>query len=64
VNNGGRPAAELGPVTGRPEDSLAALIASGQVIPPERLDPPEQPRPLAVWAGMRMDSVLREVRGR
>ena len=62
--NVGRLAAELGPIGNEPMVSLAGLLASGQVVAPARSDRPPPTLPLAVWAGIRMDSVLREVRGR
>ncbi len=64
ISVGGRLAAELGPIGNEPMVSLAGLLASGQVVAPARSDRPPPTLPLAVWAGIRMDSVLREVRGR
>ena len=67
ISTGGKPVAHLAPLTAEadnPGKTLDALIASGQILAPTRHDAPPDREPLAVWAGMRMDRVLREVRGR
>ena len=68
----GRPAARLGPLdaTGpggggsRGGDvSLTALIASGALVPPRRADRHVPEGTVAVWGAVRLDRLLREVRG-
>lgn len=61
----GRPTAQLGPI--EPADAnitLADLIARGLIIPPRRTDRPPTDFRLPLWAGARLDQILREVRGR
>lgn len=61
----GRPVAQLGPI--EPIDAaptLEDLAARGLVVLPRR---PDRPRPqvlVPLWAGTRIDHLLREVRGR
>ncbi len=62
----GRPAAQLGPVdptssAGAPD--LAALVASGAVLPPRRTDGHVSPHTVQVWGTVRLDRLLREIRG-
>jgi antitoxin (DNA-binding transcriptional repressor) of toxin-antitoxin stability system len=62
VTVGGRPTAQLGPLDdGAPH--LDRLIASGAVVPPRRSGPWRPPAPVAVWAGVRIDRALAELRG-
>ena len=42
---------------------LERLIGSGSVIPPRRTSEWRSPDPVPVWAGVRIDQVLRELRG-
>jgi prevent-host-death family protein len=61
----GRPVAQLGPLEPLgPQPTLDDLAARGLVIAPRRHDrPPPPDAGLPVWAGTRLDRVLREVRG-
>jgi prevent-host-death family protein len=61
----GRPVAQLGPI--EPADravTLDDLAARGLVTLPRRVDRPEPDVSVEVWAGFRLDRVLRDVRGR
>ena len=62
VTAGGRPVAQLGPLDADAPD-LERLIGSGAVIPPRRTSEWRPPEPVPVWAGVRIDQVLRELRG-
>jgi antitoxin (DNA-binding transcriptional repressor) of toxin-antitoxin stability system len=62
VTVGGRPVAQLGPLDAD-APNLERLIGSGAVIPPRRTSEWRPPEPVAVWAGIRLDQVLRELRG-
>jgi prevent-host-death family protein len=62
VTVGGRPVAQLGPLDADAPD-LERLIASGAVIPPRRTSDWRPPETVPVWAGVRLDQVLRELRG-
>jgi prevent-host-death family protein len=64
VNVDGRPTAVLGPVEDPGDDpSIASLFAAGLLLPPRRADEPRDTAPIPVWAGVRLDRALREVRG-
>jgi len=62
VTAGGRPVAQLGPLDADAPD-LERLISSGAVVPPRRTSEWRPPEPVPVWAGVRLDQVLRELRG-
>jgi antitoxin (DNA-binding transcriptional repressor) of toxin-antitoxin stability system len=62
VTVGGRPVAQLGPLDADAPD-LERLISSGSVIPPRRTSEWRPPEPVPVWAGVRLDQILRELRG-
>ena len=62
ITSGGRPVAQLGPLDADAPD-LARLIGAGAVVPPRRTGEWRAPAPVAVWAGVRIDQVLRELRG-
>lgn len=62
VTVAGRPVAQLGPLDADAPD-LERLIGSGAVIPPRRTSEWRPPEPVPVWAGVRLDQVLRELRG-
>ncbi len=62
VTAGGRPVAQLGPLDADAPD-LERLIGAGGVIPPRRTSEWRAPEPVPVWAGVRIDQVLRELRG-
>jgi prevent-host-death family protein len=64
VTVNGRPAAQLGPLEPHVEEwSLPDLVAAGLLIPPRRFDPPRDTDPVPVFAGARLDRLLRELRG-
>lgn len=66
VTVNGRPAAQLGPFTPERHDAaptLAALVAAGAVLPPRRSDGRVDDRTVAVWGNVRLDRLLREIRG-
>ena len=61
----GRPVAQLGPV--EPTDrrlTLADLATRGLIQPARRHDRPEPEMVMPLWAGTRIDHLVREVRGR
>ena len=61
----GRPVAQLGPIEpGGGTPTLDDLAARGLVVLPRRSDRPAPDVAVAVWAGFRLDRVLRDVRGR
>ncbi len=62
VTSGGRPVAQLAPLDAD-APALDRLTAAGAVVAPRRQSPWRPPRPVAVWAGVRIDQVLRELRG-
>ena len=62
ITVGGRPVAQLGPLDADAPD-LERLIGSGAVIPPRRTSEWRPPEPVPVWAGVRLDQILRELRG-
>ena len=62
VTAAGRPVAQLGPLDADAPD-LERLIGSGAVIAPRRTSAWRAPEPVPVWAGVRIDQVLRELRG-
>lgn len=63
VTSAGRPAAQLGPVTGDESGTtLADLVALGRVEPPRRRGDFVPPQPLLLYAGTRIDRALSEVR--
>ena len=66
VTSGGRPLAALGPVEADPagrDVTLDALVAAGLLVPPRRPTEAARRDPVPVWSGIRLDRVLREVRG-
>jgi prevent-host-death family protein len=62
VTRSGRPVAQLGPLDADAPE-LERLIGSGAVTPPRRTSEWRAPEPVAVWAGVRIDQILRELRG-
>lgn len=62
VTASGRPVAQLGPLDAEAPD-LERLLAAGAVIGPRRTSTWRPPDPVPVWAGVRIDQVLRELRG-
>jgi len=67
ISIGGAPVAALAPlVTGSsPEGAggLAPLVASGALIPPRRPDGHPASGTITTWANVRLDRLLREIRG-
>lgn len=64
VSVGGRPTAVIGPVEDTGESpSTTSLVAAGLLLPPRRADRARDAVPIPVWAGVRLDRALREVRG-
>lgn len=65
VTVAGRPVAQLGPVD--PIDAkptLSDLAARGLVLAPRRDDRPAPGFTMPTWAGARLDTIVRQVRGR
>ncbi|WP_420450903.1 type II toxin-antitoxin system Phd/YefM family antitoxin [Ilumatobacter sp.] len=62
VTSSGRPVAQLAPLDADAPD-LERLLGSGAVLPPRRGGTWRAPEPVAVWAGVRIDQVLRDLRG-
>lgn len=63
VTSGGRPAAQLGPLTGDDSGaSLADLVAHGRVDPPRRRGDFVPDDPVLLRSGARIDRALAEVR--
>ncbi len=61
----GRPVAQLGPLDPTDgEPSLADLAARGLLVAARRQDRPPPAFSMPMWAGTRIDRLLREVRGR
>lgn len=61
----GRPVAQLGPV--EPSDGAVTiddLVARGLLQPARRPDRPAPEFSMPLWAGTRIDQLVREVRGR
>jgi prevent-host-death family protein len=63
ITVGGRPVAQLGPLDAGADASVDALIASGQLLAPRRVDASSRVAPIPVFAGARLDRLLRELRG-
>lgn len=65
VTLGGRPVAQLGPL--EPTDAqltLEDLASRGQLLLARRDDRPSPQFSMPLWAGTRLDQLIREVRGR
>ena len=62
VTTRGRPVAQLGPLDADAPD-LERLLGSGALVPPRRDGEWRPPEPVPVFAGVRVDQVLRELRG-
>ncbi|MEA3184267.1 MAG: hypothetical protein QOJ74_744, partial [Ilumatobacteraceae bacterium] len=68
ISIGGAPAAALTPLAGReegvgPGQQLSSLIASGALIAPRRSDGQVAQGTVSTWANVRVDRLLREIRG-
>ncbi len=62
VTSGGHPVAQLAPLDAGAPD-LDRLIGAGALVPPRRTSTWRAPDPVPVWAGVRVDQALRELRG-
>lgn len=65
VTVGGRPVAQLGPVEADADHqpTIEDLVARGLLTPARRDDRPEPSLTVPLWAGARIDRILRETRG-
>jgi prevent-host-death family protein len=64
VSVGGRAVAQLGPVEAEQGQTvLADLVTAGAVIAPRRTDSGRIGPPVQVWSGVRLDRMLKELRG-
>ncbi|MEZ5224978.1 MAG: type II toxin-antitoxin system prevent-host-death family antitoxin [Ilumatobacteraceae bacterium] len=68
VSVAGRPAAALVPLSAMAGDvaggpGLSSLVAAGAVVPPRRADGRVPDRHVTVWGNVRLDRLLREIRG-
>ena len=67
ISIGGAPVAALGPLTtsDEPADAarLSSLVASGGLIAPRRSDGRTADGTVSTWANVRLDRLLREIRG-
>lgn len=64
ITVGGRPVAQLGPLESRAgEVTIEDLAARGLVIPARRSDRPPPEERIDLRTGIRLDRILREVRG-
>jgi prevent-host-death family protein len=60
----GQPVAQLGPLEPAGHAvTLDDLVARGLLVPRRRRDAPREHEPVPVYAGVRLDRLLREVRG-
>jgi prevent-host-death family protein len=61
----GRPVAQLGPLEAADDDlTIDDLAARGLIEPARRADRPRPGMVMPVWAGTRLDQMVREIRGR
>lgn len=65
VTIAGRPVAQLGPIEADSDGpTLTDLAARGRLVLARRDDRPRPAMSLPLWAGTRIDQLVREVRGR
>ncbi len=62
ITSHGRPVAQLAPLDEAAPD-IERLVAAGALIPPRRTGTWRAPEPVAIWATVRVDRALRELRG-
>ena len=64
ITVGGRPVAQLGPVEADPGrgPTIEDLVARGLLVAARRDDRPEPAATIPLWAGARIDRLLREIR--
>jgi antitoxin (DNA-binding transcriptional repressor) of toxin-antitoxin stability system len=60
----GRPVAQLGPLESDETATIDDLVARGLLLAARRDDRPGPSMVMPVWAGTRLDQLVREVRGR
>ena len=61
----GQPVAQLGPLEAAVDElTIDDLAAKGLITPARRADRPEPDFVMPMWAGVRLDNLVREVRGR
>jgi prevent-host-death family protein len=61
----GRPVAQLGPLEAAEDDlTIDDLAVRGLIEPARRDDRPPPDMVMPVWAGTRLDQMVREIRGR
>lgn len=61
----GQPVAQLGPLdAGTGEPTIDDLVTRGLLVAARRDDRPEPDFVMPMWAGTRLDQLVREVRGR
>ncbi|MEP7045150.1 MAG: hypothetical protein ABI949_00645 [Ilumatobacteraceae bacterium] len=67
ISIAGAPAAALAPLATRDDASgtahLSSLVVSGALIPPRRPDGRVAEGTVSTWANVRLDRLLREIRG-
>lgn len=63
ISIGGADIAQLAPLDTAATTSLESLVASGQLLAPRRALADSIPEPVPVWSGIRLDRVLRDLRG-
>ena len=64
ITIGGRPVAQIGPlISGGPERTIDELVAQGLLVAPRRAPTRVDPQAITVWGNIRLDRLLREVRG-
>lgn len=63
ISSGGRLVAELGPPHRSGESTLDALVGRGLLIPPRRTDQRTAAGRVSVYANVRFDRLMREIRG-
>lgn len=62
ITSHGRPVAQLAPLDEAAPD-IERLIAAGALVPPRRTGEWRAPEPVSIWATVRVDRALRELRG-
>lgn len=62
ITTHGRPVAQLAPLDEAAPD-IERLVAAGALIPPRRTGDWRAPEPVTIWATVRVDRALRELRG-
>ena len=62
ITSHGRPVAQLAPLDEAAPD-IERLVAAGGLIPPRRSGTWRAPDPVPIWATVRVDRALRELRG-